>query len=89
MSKALGQPVAYFFLRLFVPEMAEPVCFALSFFDASFCYCREDLHKMDVMNFCQHKIITGCDLSTQRGRDSSLLWKFLVLLCRQNGVGIP
>ncbi|NWZ40799.1 SC16B protein, partial [Brachypodius atriceps] len=46
---------------------------------------REDLHKVDVMTFCQQKITTGCDLSTQRGRDSSLLWKFLVLLCRQNG----
>ncbi|NXH06223.1 SC16B protein, partial [Loxia leucoptera] len=46
---------------------------------------REDLHKLDVMNFCQQKISTGCDLSTQRGRDSSLLWKLLVLLCRQNG----
>uniref|UniRef100_A0A8C3N8W9 Protein transport protein sec16 n=1 Tax=Geospiza parvula TaxID=87175 RepID=A0A8C3N8W9_GEOPR len=46
---------------------------------------REDLHKVDVMTFCQQKISTGCDLSTQRGRDSSLLWKLLVLLCRQNG----
>ncbi|NXU18006.1 SC16B protein, partial [Pardalotus punctatus] len=46
---------------------------------------REDLHKVDVMTFCQKKITTGCDLSTQRGRDSSLLWKLLVLLCRQNG----
>ncbi|NWV64663.1 SC16B protein, partial [Malurus elegans] len=46
---------------------------------------REDLHKVDVMMFCQQKIDTGCDLSTQRGRDSSLLWKLLVLLCRQNG----
>ncbi|NXD99393.1 SC16B protein, partial [Chaetorhynchus papuensis] len=46
---------------------------------------REDLHKADVMTFCQQKITTGCDLSTQRGRDSSLLWKLLVLLCRQNG----
>uniref|UniRef100_A0A8D2PGK7 Protein transport protein sec16 n=1 Tax=Zosterops lateralis melanops TaxID=1220523 RepID=A0A8D2PGK7_ZOSLA len=45
---------------------------------------REDLHKVDVMTFCQQKI-TGCDLSTPRGRDSSLLWKLLVLLCRQNG----
>ncbi|KAM6199871.1 protein transport protein Sec16B-like [Sarcoramphus papa] len=46
---------------------------------------REDLHKVDVMTFCQQKIATGCDLSTQRGRDSALLWKLLVLLCRQNG----
>ncbi|KAM4655410.1 protein transport protein Sec16B isoform 2-T2 [Amazona ochrocephala] len=46
---------------------------------------REDLHKLDVMTFCQQKIATSCDLSTQRGRDSCLLWKLLVLLCRQNG----
>ncbi|RMC08217.1 hypothetical protein DUI87_14458 [Hirundo rustica rustica] len=46
---------------------------------------REDLHKVDVMTFCQQKITTGCDPSTPRGRDSSLLWKLLVLLCRQNG----
>ncbi|NXS36372.1 SC16B protein, partial [Pomatostomus ruficeps] len=46
---------------------------------------REDLHKVDVMTFCQQKTTTGCDPSTQRGRDSSLLWKLLVLLCRQNG----
>ncbi|KFZ67429.1 Protein transport protein Sec16B, partial [Podiceps cristatus] len=46
---------------------------------------REDLHKVDVMMFCQQKIATSCDLSTQRGRDSALLWKLLVLLCRQNG----
>ncbi|NWX45825.1 SC16B protein, partial [Steatornis caripensis] len=46
---------------------------------------REDLHKVDVMTFCQQKIARSCDLSTQRGRDSSLLWKLLVLLCQQNG----
>ncbi|NWU05877.1 SC16B protein, partial [Cephalopterus ornatus] len=46
---------------------------------------REDLHKVEVMTFCQQKIAAGCDASTQRGRDSALLWKLLVLLCRQNG----
>ncbi|XP_009957920.1 PREDICTED: protein transport protein Sec16B [Leptosomus discolor] len=46
---------------------------------------REDLHKVDVMTFCQQKIAASCDLSTQRGRDSALLWKLLLLLCRQNG----
>ncbi|NWR81476.1 SC16B protein, partial [Centropus unirufus] len=46
---------------------------------------REDLHKVDVLTFCQQKIAMSCDLSTQRGRDSALLWKYLVLLCRQNG----
>ncbi|XP_067388672.1 protein transport protein Sec16B isoform X2 [Emydura macquarii macquarii] len=46
---------------------------------------REDLHKVDVMTFCQCKVAMSCDLETQRGRDSALLWKLLVLLCRQNG----
>ncbi|NXR10820.1 SC16B protein, partial [Semnornis frantzii] len=46
---------------------------------------REDLHKGDVMTFCQQKIAMSCDLSTQKGRDSALLWKLLLLLCRQNG----
>uniref|UniRef100_A0A8C0HNA0 Protein transport protein Sec16B n=1 Tax=Buteo japonicus TaxID=224669 RepID=A0A8C0HNA0_9AVES len=50
-----------------------------------FAAVREDLHKVDVMTFCQQKIATSCDLSTQKGRDSALLWKLLVLLCRQNG----
>lgn len=53
-----------------------------------FAAVREDLHKVDVMTFCQQKIATSCDLSTQKGRDSALLWKLLVLLCRQNGVGV-
>ncbi|XP_032660683.1 protein transport protein Sec16B isoform X3 [Chelonoidis abingdonii] len=46
---------------------------------------REDLHKVDVMTFCQHKVAMSCKLETERGRDSALLWKLLVLLCRQNG----
>ncbi|XP_025070561.1 protein transport protein Sec16B isoform X4 [Alligator sinensis] len=46
---------------------------------------REDLHKVDVMTFCQHRVAMSCDLTTQRGRDSALLWKLLILLCRQNG----
>ncbi|KAM6065638.1 protein transport protein Sec16B [Chlamydotis macqueenii] len=46
---------------------------------------REDLHKVDVMTFCEQKIATSCDVSTQRGRDLALLWKLLVLLCQQNG----
>uniref|UniRef100_A0A8B9M6K8 Protein transport protein Sec16B n=1 Tax=Accipiter nisus TaxID=211598 RepID=A0A8B9M6K8_9AVES len=50
-----------------------------------FAAVREDLHKVDVMTFCQQKIAMSCDLSTQKGRDSALLWKLLVLLCRQNG----
>uniref|UniRef100_A0A452H5A8 Protein transport protein sec16 n=1 Tax=Gopherus agassizii TaxID=38772 RepID=A0A452H5A8_9SAUR len=46
---------------------------------------REDLHKVDVMTFCQRKVAMSCNLETERGRDSALLWKLLVLLCRQNG----
>ncbi|XP_063154554.1 protein transport protein Sec16B isoform X2 [Candoia aspera] len=46
---------------------------------------REDLHKVDVMTFCQRKAATGCDLTSKQGRDSALLWKLLLVLCRQNG----
>nr|XP_056700682.1 protein transport protein Sec16B [Euleptes europaea] len=46
---------------------------------------REDLHKVDVMTFCQRKAAAGCDLASNRGRDAALLWKLLLLLCRQNG----
>ncbi|XP_027724147.1 protein transport protein Sec16B-like isoform X2 [Vombatus ursinus] len=46
---------------------------------------REDLHKVDVMLFCQQKAALSCEAETPRGRDLALLWKLLVLLCRQNG----
>ncbi|XP_077188604.1 protein transport protein Sec16B isoform X2 [Paroedura picta] len=46
---------------------------------------REDLHKVDVMTFCQRQAAVGCDLTSNRGRDAALLWKLLLLLCRQNG----
>ncbi|XP_015281194.1 PREDICTED: protein transport protein Sec16B [Gekko japonicus] len=46
---------------------------------------REDLHKVDVMTFCQRQAAVGCDLASNRGRDAALLWKLLLLLCRQNG----
>ncbi|XP_048338477.1 protein transport protein Sec16B [Sphaerodactylus townsendi] len=46
---------------------------------------REDLHKVDVMTFCQRKATAGCDQASNRGRDATLLWKLLLLLCRQNG----
>uniref|UniRef100_A0A8D0H2Q2 Protein transport protein sec16 n=1 Tax=Sphenodon punctatus TaxID=8508 RepID=A0A8D0H2Q2_SPHPU len=45
---------------------------------------REDLHKVDVMTFCQRRVALS-EVETQRGRDSALLWKLLLLLCRQNG----
>ncbi|XP_061490179.1 protein transport protein Sec16B isoform X2 [Rhineura floridana] len=46
---------------------------------------REDLHKVDVMTYCQRRAATGYDLPSNRNRDSALLWKLLLLLCRQNG----
>ncbi|XP_068921597.1 protein transport protein Sec16B [Petaurus breviceps papuanus] len=46
---------------------------------------REDLHKVDVMLFCQQKAALSSKAETPRGRDLALLWRLLVLLCRQNG----
>ncbi|XP_074164548.1 protein transport protein Sec16B isoform X1 [Sminthopsis crassicaudata] len=46
---------------------------------------REDLHKVDVMLFCQQKAALSSKAESPRGRDLALLWKLLVLLCRQNG----
>ncbi|XP_029473750.1 protein transport protein Sec16B-like isoform X2 [Rhinatrema bivittatum] len=46
---------------------------------------REDLHKMDVMTYCQRKVALIRQSESTRSRDSALLWKLLILLCRQNG----
>ncbi|XP_015996723.2 protein transport protein Sec16B isoform X3 [Rousettus aegyptiacus] len=46
---------------------------------------REDIHKVDIMTFCQQKATQSCRSGTPGGRDSALLWRLLVLLCRQNG----
>ncbi|XP_054977196.1 protein transport protein Sec16B [Sorex araneus] len=46
---------------------------------------RDDVYKVDVMTFCQRKAEQSCRAESPRGRDSALLWKLLVLLCRQNG----
>uniref|UniRef100_A0ABI7WM71 Protein transport protein sec16 n=1 Tax=Felis catus TaxID=9685 RepID=A0ABI7WM71_FELCA len=46
---------------------------------------REDVHKVDIMTFCQQKAAQSRKSETQRSRDSALLWQLLVLLCRQNG----
>ncbi|KAF0881000.1 SC16B protein, partial [Crocuta crocuta] len=46
---------------------------------------REDVHKVDIMTFCQQKAAQNRKSETQRSRDSALLWQLLVLLCRQNG----
>ncbi|KAL6087792.1 hypothetical protein STEG23_005159, partial [Scotinomys teguina] len=46
---------------------------------------REDLHKVDIMTFCQQKATQCLKSETPGSRDSALLWQLLVLLCRQNG----
>ncbi|KAM6217275.1 protein transport protein Sec16B [Rhynchocyon petersi] len=46
---------------------------------------REDVHKVDIMMFCQQKAALSCKSETPNSRDSALLWQLLVLLCRQNG----
>lgn len=50
-------------------------------------FFRDDTHKVDVINFAQNKA-TKC-LQNEHLIDkesASLLWSFIVLLCRQNGV---
>lgn len=46
---------------------------------------REDIHKVDIMTFCQKKAAQCLKSETPGSRDSALLWQLLVLLCRQNG----
>ncbi|XP_078212372.1 protein transport protein Sec16B isoform X5 [Callithrix jacchus] len=46
---------------------------------------REDVHKVDIMTFCQQKAVQSCKSETLGSKDSALLWQLLVLLCRQNG----
>ncbi|XP_069087660.1 protein transport protein Sec16B [Pleurodeles waltl] len=46
---------------------------------------REDLHKGDILSFCQRKLELIKQLNAIRSRDTVLLWQLLVLLCRQNG----
>ncbi|KAM5237686.1 protein transport protein Sec16B [Ctenodactylus gundi] len=46
---------------------------------------REDIHKVDIMTFCQQKAAQSRKSETPGSRDSALLWQLLVLLCRQNG----
>ncbi|XP_025246170.1 protein transport protein Sec16B isoform X2 [Theropithecus gelada] len=46
---------------------------------------REDIHKVDIMTFCQQKAAQSCKSEILGSRDSALLWQLLVLLCRQNG----
>ncbi|XP_021498294.1 protein transport protein Sec16B isoform X3 [Meriones unguiculatus] len=46
---------------------------------------REDIHKVDIMTFCQKKAAQCLRSESPGSRDSALLWQLLVLLCRQNG----
>uniref|UniRef100_A0A8D2GXD8 Protein transport protein sec16 n=1 Tax=Urocitellus parryii TaxID=9999 RepID=A0A8D2GXD8_UROPR len=46
---------------------------------------REDVHKVDIMTFCQQKAAQRLKSETPGSKDSALLWQLLVLLCRQNG----
>ncbi|XP_016049201.2 protein transport protein Sec16B isoform X1 [Erinaceus europaeus] len=46
---------------------------------------REDVHKVDIMTFCQQKATQSRKSDTPGSRDAALLWQLLVLLCRQNG----
>lgn len=48
---------------------------------------RDDTHKVDVINFAQNKA-TKClqNDSLLDKASASLLWNFIILLCRQNGV---
>lgn len=46
---------------------------------------REDVHKVDIMTFCQQKAAQSRKSETPESRDAALLWQLLVLLCRQNG----
>ncbi|XP_055255473.1 protein transport protein Sec16A isoform X2 [Moschus berezovskii] len=47
---------------------------------------KDDTHKVDVINFAQNKAIKCLQNENLIDRESaSLLWSFIVLLCRQNG----
>lgn len=53
------------------------------------CFCREDLHKVDAIEFAHQQ--TGACMRDNKLHDKSsaaLLWNLLILLCRQNAVSI-
>lgn len=52
------------------------------------CSTREETHKVDVIKFSQSKALECSRDNDLLDRDSAcLLWDFIMLLCRQNGVG--
>ncbi|XP_073427397.1 protein transport protein Sec16B isoform X2 [Dendrobates tinctorius] len=46
---------------------------------------REDLHKVDVMNYCQQNVSQCLCSQGAKSRDNALLWQVLLQMCRQNG----
>ncbi|CAL8309479.1 unnamed protein product [Lota lota] len=46
---------------------------------------REDLHKVDAMEFAHKRAAASLRDVTQDSASAALLWKLLILLCRQNG----
>lgn len=62
-------------------------CQSLNVFEVFFTFCREDLHKVDAIEFAHQRAAacTGAD-ELQDKRSAALLWNLLILLCRQNGV---
>lgn len=46
---------------------------------------REDLHKVDVMNYCQQNMRQCLRSQGVRSRDNALLWQVLLQMCQQNG----
>lgn len=50
-------------------------------------FLRDDTHKVDVINFAQNKATRCLQNESLIDKESaSLLWNFIILLCRQNGV---
>ncbi|KAG8436832.1 hypothetical protein GDO86_007786 [Hymenochirus boettgeri] len=46
---------------------------------------REDLHKVDIMDFCQENVNRCLQSQGKGSQDESLLWKILWQMCQQNG----
>lgn len=56
-------------------------------FFSYFVFFRDETHKVDVINFAQSKAAQCFKNENLIDKESaSLLWDFIVLLCRQNGV---
>lgn len=53
------------------------------------CVHREETHKVDVIKFAQNKAQECLRNDDLMDKDSAfLIWEFIVLLCRQNGVSV-